>query len=276
MFKPTSFLGMLYKAYLLFPSHPAKIRIQNIAGKLFFPSGIKLKNTEGVEFKLDANDWITRVLLEEGEYEPLSLQVAKRLVKKSGVFIDIGANFGLYSCLLGMENKKLEVYAVEPNYKIMPCLMENIERNKLRQQVQVINTAVGGSMQFVFLNQPEKNNIGTTSVSLVDNNGYSVLSSTLGYIMEAYNLNEACLIKIDIEGNEFSVFEQFPFDKYYIKNILLEFNALSKIDFKFLKFFFENKGFRLQTVDGKELIGIETPIPENNIWFVNRKMTVNE
>lgn len=271
MFKPVSLLGKLFKFYLLFPAHPGKIRIENLLGRALFPSGIIIKNEEGVVFKLDANDWITRTMIEEGGYEPASIAAAKKITNGGGVFVDIGANFGLYSCLLGFKNDLLKIYSVEPNYRILPRLAANIQLNNLKPQVEIINTAVSNQVQFVFLQLPEKNNLGTTVASLTNTDGLSILSCPLGYILETNKITTVDLLKIDIEGNEFTVLENFPFDRYSIKNIILEFNFLSKISFTALRSFFEDKGFLLFTITGQKIESEKMEIPENNIWIINQK-----
>ena len=270
MFKPVSFLGKLFKSYLLLPAHPAKIRFENIAGNFFFPSGIRIQDDNGKFLKLDANDWITRTMIEQGCYEPASIDLAKRITKAGGVFLDIGANFGLYTCLLGYKNADLKIYAVEPNFRVLHRLTNNIQLNNLTEQVQIINAAVSDQFQFVYLELPQKNNMGTTVTSLTNNGNLSVLSCPLSMILESNPITEVELLKIDIEGNEFSVLEHFPFNKYLIKNIILEFNFLSKISLTTLKSFFEERGFDVFTITGESIKDEKSNIPENNLWIVNQ------
>lgn len=270
MFIPVTFLGKLFKIYLLFPSHLAKIRIENIIGRFFFPSGITINNKEGITFKLDANDWITRIMIEQGCYEPGSIELGRKITKDAGVFIDVGANFGLYSCMMGFKNNGLKIYSIEPNYLVLPRLISNIKLNQLKNKVQIINAAISDKFQFVYMEQPQKNNLGTTVTSLINSGGVAVLSCPLEYIFKNNQISQIDLLKIDIEGNEFAAVENFPFDKYLIKNILLEFNFLSTIGFIQMKQFFENKGFALFTITGEKLTHGVMDIPENNIWFSNK------
>ena len=130
MFTPVSIKGKLFRFYLLFPAHPSKIRIQNFLGRILFPGGIKISNEEGVLFVLDANDWITRILLLQGNYETLSLVQAKKILQNGGTFVDVGANFGLYTCTLAQQNKATRAYAIEPNYQVLSRLINNIRQNK--------------------------------------------------------------------------------------------------------------------------------------------------
>lgn len=270
MFRPISFAGKFFKFYLLFPSHPAKIRIENMLGRILFSKGIAIKDEEGVIFKLDANDWITRTMIEQGCYEPASIDLGKKIVEAGGVFVDIGANFGLYSCILGVKNNSLKIYSIEPNYKVLPRLAANITGNHLKEQAHIINAAVSEKSQLVFLELPEKNNLGTTVTSAINKSSLSILSCTLEYILEANHLSQIDILKIDIEGNEFTVLKDFPFDKYVIKNIILEFNHLSGVSFLQLQQFFESKGFIFFTITGEKIETETKDIPENNIWIINK------
>lgn len=272
MYQPSSLAGKLFRRYLLFPKHPAKIRLQNWIGRNLFPTGIRIHHTQGISFVLPANDWITRTMIEEGFYEKQSLDLAGKLLEPGGVIIDIGANFGLYTCSLCSQNKKIKAVSIEPNYKIIPWLLNNLKINRIENRVQVINTAVAADFCMVALSQAMEDNIGTTSTVEKENAGYAVLGCSLEYIMLSNKLTGAELVKIDIEGAEFSVFESFPFHKYKIKNIILEFNFLSKVSFESLSSFFRGHGFELFTIDGKKLERGDEDIPEHNIWMVNRAM----
>ena len=267
MFKTTSGRIKLFQTYLRSKNHPAKIRIQNLIGKYFFGNGIKLNDEEKTIFSLMPNDWITRTILINGEYEAASIQLAKKLLMNGGIFFDIGANFGLYSCILA-KNKKVDVYAIEPNYMVVPALLKNIGLNEL-DNIKVLNVALSDHFQFVNFSLPNKNNLGTASFEVINDNPFLVMSCSLQFIFESQCIKQVELMKIDIEGNEFTILKKFPYEKYFIKNILLEFNRLSATSFQELSEFFKQKGFLLKNIRGKELLCPEDGIPENNLWLVN-------
>ena len=271
MYIPLSFAGKFFKWYLLCPQHPAKIRIENLLGKLFFRNGITIKKNEGPAFKLDANDWITRIMIECGNYEEGSVELSKKLLKDGGIFIDVGANFGLFCCQVKYGNEKVKAFAIEPNYKILGRLMDNLSLNKLTDNVTVINAAINDVFSQVFLQLPVQNNLGTTFVSSTNTGGIAVLSCPLDFLLQSNNISQVVLLKIDIEGNEFSVLKNFPFDTIIIKNIILEFNFLSAISFAQLQLFFDQKGFDFFSITGDKLVDKKNEIPENNIWIVNRQ-----
>lgn len=88
----------------------------------------------------------------------------------------MGANFGLFTCIVANKNEKVKVIATEPNYKLINRLLNNIFINGLEKRVQVINAAVSKNFQLVSLEQPVSNNVGTTVISLGNENILSILS----------------------------------------------------------------------------------------------------
>ncbi|MEJ7587804.1 MAG: FkbM family methyltransferase [Ferruginibacter sp.] len=273
MFSPVSFGGKLFKRYLLAFDHPGKVRIQNLIGRFFFSHGIYLDNLEGTMFRLDPNDWITRILLKEGVYEEGSISLAKKILNEGGIFIDIGANFGLFTCLAANDNKNIKVVAIDPNYKIIGWLLNNIALNNLQERVAVYNMAVSQKFQVLSLQQPAADNMGTTITGATSPGALSVLSCPLDFLYKGHGDLPIDLLKIDVEGNEFDILENFPFDKCIIRNIILEFNHLCKVGFAELLDFFEKNGFKSFTVNGDILNTEKQGIPENNIWFVNQLTT---
>jgi len=271
MFQPVFNTGKLFRQYLLAGSHASKVRIQNLLGKYFFTNGIMVKDEYGTILKLIPNDWISRIMLMDDSYENLSVKLAKELLKNGGLFIDIGANFGLYTCTVS-ENKAVHVYAIEPNYMIIPRLLENIELNK-RNNVTVMNVALSNGFQFVSFDLPKAHNLGSATFTVKSKAPFCTLSCSLNYIFQSQHIQTVELIKIDIEGNEFGILEDFRFDDYKIKNLIMEFNQLSKVSFTQVHSFFLNKGFKSFTIEGKELLNDKSGIPENNIWFVNQNVT---
>lgn len=275
MFKTVSIKAKLFKAYLKGIKHPSKVRIQNLVGKVLFPKGLVLHNEQGVSFRLDANDWITRTLIQEGDYEAKSTKLSRKILEKGGWFVDIGANFGLFTCISAHKNNKVRVLAIEPNYKVIPRLLNNIRINMLEGNVKIINAAVSKASHILTLEQAASNNLGTTTTR-VDINGFlSVLSCSLEFILEEFKVTDIELLKLDVEGNEFDILEEFPFNKFQVKNIILEFNNLSKISFPNLISFFEKRGFKSYSVSGEQLLNDENGIEEDNILFINQNNLID-
>src|SRR6185437_11978078 len=204
MFIPITLKGKLFKLYLRSFHHPAKIRMQNIFGNWFFKNGLGFKNDD-TKFLINANDWITRIFLLEGNYENGSVSLAKKIMQSGGTFVDLGANFGLFTCQVAKANNNTHVIAIEPNYKIVESLLNNIQLNELKAQVKIVNAAVSNKVQFVGMQQGASDNLGTTKTLEGAIGSFSVLSCPLEYILDENKLAGIELLKIDIEGNEFDV-----------------------------------------------------------------------
>lgn len=126
------------------------------------------------------------------------------------VFYDIGANIGVFTLFFGKHGK--EVIAFEPfpnNYEV---LQENIKRNGL-DNVRTCCTAVSDKNGRAPLYFPEyaDNDTSTTALASLgkvdtpnDVRGTDVAVATLDKAIDEYSLPLPDVIKIDIEGAEYS------------------------------------------------------------------------
>lgn len=67
--------------------------------------------------------------LQNNEYEPQETELVKKIVKPDMVCLDIGANIGYYSILMGKLGA--EVYAYEPEPTNFELLQKNVKENNL-------------------------------------------------------------------------------------------------------------------------------------------------
>lgn len=126
-------------------------------------------------------------------------------ISEDDVFLDIGANFGRYCCVVSSVYKDADVIAVEPNPATAETLRKNIESNGLR-----------GDVFEYALSDYE----GEMTLSMTDTTGLSRLDtfkrtesedSTLVRVnrgdafIQHKNLPSPTIIKIDVEGAEFDV-----------------------------------------------------------------------
>jgi len=270
MFTPTTNTGKLFQRYLKSVDHPSKIRMLNFIGKVIFRKGILLKNRDGTCFCLDPNDWITRTILLAGNYEPHSVKLAKSILKNGGLFVDVGANFGLFTCQVGKLNCNVSAIAIEPNYKILGTLINNVKLNNLQQQVKIFNMALSDEIGFLNLEQPVSNNIGRTVTNNSSKGSLFLFCSSLNFFYKQNIHEQIALMKIDIEGNEFNILKNFSFELYPVNNFILEYNEIGETGFIALRDFFSNKGYNCFSINGKPLNEFSEAIPENNIWFTKK------
>jgi FkbM family methyltransferase len=263
--------GKLFKWYLLLPNHPSKIRVENWLGSLFFKKGILLEGY-GAKLQLDANDWITRNLIEEGHFENLSLQRARHILQNGGNFLDIGANFGLYTNVLG-NLPGVKCLCVDASPAMINMLKINLSLNPA-VKASIVGTALGPTYGKVKFFCPNKGNAGTSKTvhpgEEVEGEYEVIDCMPLNDLLAQQDFRPIQLLKIDIEGFEMEVLRSFDFNgKYRPANIIMEYiPTLHSDGFRFgeIKHFFESRGYELLNVSGEKLKS-EAQIEEDNIWL---------
>ena len=147
------------------------------------------------------------------------LQLAS-FIKTGSLVLDIGANVGVYTKIFSNAvGPKGKVIAIEPepiNIKILTSIFQNSESNVL-----IVKAAASDKNEKLFLTQNNFNPAG----SYISNNGLPIQGVTVDEL--ALNIKiPVSLIKIDVEGLEFSVLKG-------MENILKN-NKKIKILFEFM------------------------------------------
>lgn len=127
---------------------------------------------------------------------------------RNGVFLDIGANLGIYSLLAGNHLKEGKVVSFEPNQRVFTDLVENIELNALKNVVP-FNCGVGPLTRVEYLSV-DANHSGASHVASAQNpntEGDPVVILSAGDIAHflKLDLSRPILCKIDTEGFEFQI-----------------------------------------------------------------------
>jgi FkbM family methyltransferase len=159
----------------------------------------------GARFHASPNDVIGRELILK-RFEWLQIPAILRACRelKPAAFIDVGANFGLYTCIIGRQKLADRLIAIDPNRGVLEPLRAHIALNGVTG-VEIHETAVGSAR-------------GTATL-LPGAPGYSALSAIVaahpeGYQIDVVPLDEILtftgkplVIKIDVEGYELEVLE---------------------------------------------------------------------
>ena len=205
------------------PNHPFKIRILYKICDFFFKSEIELKNTNGSLFRFSINEYLGHEILFSGDYEPRSLNICQEIMKEGGIFIDIGANLGLYTITIS-SIKNTQIYAIEPTAINFSKLINNVNLNNI-ENIELINIGLTDVSSFGYLVNPIPKNAGTFQViKEKEANSYLVKLVTLSEIIKHYEVDSIKLIKIDVEGYELKVFKGFFNENVpFPENIIMEF-----------------------------------------------------
>jgi FkbM family methyltransferase len=118
------------------------------------------------------------------------------------LLIDVGANVGLYSCVLAKTALVPRVIAFEPDRENFKRLRENVERNCLTPVVEARASAVGARCGTAYLTPGPQENIGLSRIDPATGT-YGVALVALD---DEIDLRDNIIaIKIDVEGFEMEV-----------------------------------------------------------------------
>ena len=161
-------------------------------------------------------------------HEELETEFIQSCIKPDWTCLDIGANIGYFSILLGMVCTSGKVIAVEPLEGNAQLTKFNIDLNSL-PNCEVEFSALGKSIG------KHSFNVSTDSAfSGFKDTGRKSLEKEIDVnvitplaLVEKYNLKKIDFIKIDVEGAEYLIFEAFEhvFDITKTKIIMSECNA---------------------------------------------------
>ena len=239
----------------------------------FFPNGLTVSNrTSNATFRIDPSDYIGHAIIGNGGYETLSLRLARQLMEKGGLFLDVGANFGLFTFHVG-NLRNVQVIAVEPGAKNFCRLQKNRLLNPAAR-VALVNAGLSDREEIVRFENPLAGNSGTFRVavdsSVAESLKYLICLTTLEKLLAEMKAGSVELMKIDVEGFEMEVFKGFDWEGgCQPANVIMEFTDYvyrsdSTTDECFD--FFLEKGYSPYTVLGEPYAKGDA-LPESNIWW---------
>ena len=192
--------------------------------------------------------------------EPETLEWIDTFEKKNNlIFWDIGANIGLYSIYNSLKNPNSITIAFEPSTSNLRVLTRNISINNLEKKIKVVTIPLTNK-ENIFQEMNESNfieggalnsfgeNFDFDGKEFVSKMKYSLLGTSMNYLVESSILDIPDYIKIDVDGIEHLIIEggdKFLYNKK-IKSISIELNEnfteqfekvlsyMEKYNFKFL------------------------------------------
>jgi len=147
------------------------------------------------------------------DYE--EMKFISKLNSNNIIFLDIGANVGIYSMLASVLNFK-KIFAFEPNTFVFGNLCKNIKLNYLR--VTLENKAVGSKLTKVNISKNLNDQNFVTNTKKLDIEIQEVECITI----DSLNFfDENLFIKIDVEGYEYEVLKGLTNTFFKNKNIII-------------------------------------------------------
>lgn len=197
---------------LLFKIQYIKNHFFGIHKRIFFPLDLFKGVTRIIIYKklklfLQIDDWIQEIIYFLGDYEKAELETLKLFLQKDSVFIDIGANFGLYtlnaSKLIGQNG---HIISFEPFYQNFNSLKKNILLNNLKN-IKIEKLAIGeiNGVLKMYYDDKEKNLGMASMIQMKSGRKEDVNVVSLDSYLESKTfIKKIDLIKIDVEGFEYS------------------------------------------------------------------------
>lgn len=183
----------------LIPSLRRRLRV--LLGKRYFWSKI-----QDCYFYLDIQDKLHRNFHFSKKYESNNFKFIKdnSFLQDEFIFIDIGANIGIYSIFVSKYFKNcINIYAFEPIPRTFNFLKKNIAKNNIKN-IKLHNIALSDQNKNVTMSTLSKNGTDQSAIySIKNKNGIQVKSNKLDNII---NLTKKRLfVKCDTEGHDLNV-----------------------------------------------------------------------
>lgn len=166
--------------------------------------------------------WRWKLEMLAGRYEPETTKLFKKMVKRGGIIVDIGAHIGYFTRLAAKHvGKKGYVYAFEPDSENRSLLEKNSARYG---NVFVYGAAITdreGRVPFYHVT----GSTGCHSTVAQENaERVEVPSITLDGFMQETGIGRADIIKIDIEGGEMSALKGMAQTLANKPKLIIEYN----------------------------------------------------
>jgi FkbM family methyltransferase len=165
----------------------------------------------GLVFLLDPEDRvITPRFVLDGEYEQHTTAFLLKSVTPENVCIDVGANFGYFTCLMARLAWQGKTIAFEADPQVFGQLRENVFVNWCEPIVETVNAAVGDVEGTVTLHRRVGRSANTSMIAPAfdeaDPTGVAVAEEFLAECMTLDSLVDRLervdFVKIDVEGAE--------------------------------------------------------------------------
>lgn len=153
-------------------------------------------------------DGISSQLFVHGIREPEHTELVRELVRPGMRCLDVGANLGYYSLLMGeIVGEKGHVYAFEPDSRNIPVLRANIGLRGISDQVSVFQMAISDKSGTAILSDSGPSNLssiahGDSSASQTDSGRGSSVPAVSLHDLRTLGIEFVDFIRMDVEGAE--------------------------------------------------------------------------
>jgi len=236
-------------------------QLRSVFRKMTFPKTVSCK-VRGVVIKVGVHSEIEQFRVDTySTKEPETLDWLDENLRSDDVFIDVGANIGLYSLYAAKINPKCRVYAFEPAFQNFSDLCNNIVLNAVQNIIPCnfpladreafdlfyVSDIEPGSALHSF-GEPSHYKAESRAISLQQ----GAFSMTLDALVERYGMPQPALIKIDVDGIEDKIIKgaQNVLQSKQMRTTLLEWSFRSDEDIARLEQTMKRLGYSLSKRSG--------------------------
>lgn len=163
----------------------------------------------GIKIRLHTTDIIGQAIIENGAFEPSEIAFVTNYLRPGMVFIDIGANIGLYTLFASKcVGANGTIYSFEPNERMFTELTYNVSLNSFSDICTLNNYAISDFSGVSKLSKYEEGaevfgSLGNQHWAEAKIIGYDDVETVrLDDYLNALGIIHVDLIKMDIEGAE--------------------------------------------------------------------------
>lgn len=192
-------------------------KVKKMVYRDYFSRKIKIRKRLGLSLLLRYGNYIDRKLILHEYYEKRQIETIVTLINNNNVqkFMDIGANFGLYSLTVARKCPKVsKIISFEPDRDNYNNLCGNIFVNEFSHKIQTYSLGLSNRSAMVkFLKNSGKSSgtsrISETAPDSTKTERYSEVEIEVATLdsLAAGCSGEIVAMKIDVEGHELMVLE---------------------------------------------------------------------
>jgi len=200
------------RAWMNWRQQPVDVALDRL-GEMFRSNVVfEAKEFDGI-FSINPRSHLLRRLLLQGYYEPRIARLFFRFLNPEGDILDIGANVGFFTIGGAKKLSTARLLAAEPTSEAFDRLTENVARNQVGDRVILFKGLVGswkGQSQVNYVAGLEEyssiNTLEHFATKDLEARTETVPIERVDDLVLAHGLRPT-LMKVDVEGAEFSVFE---------------------------------------------------------------------
>jgi FkbM family methyltransferase len=202
------------------------------------------------------------------------LEIILRQIQQPMIFLDVGANQGIFSLVAAKNYFITEIHAFEPNPQLCKILNLNLLRNKI-SRFEIHPYAIGKNSGYGYLTTPTGHS-GAAQVTKKSNNSIKIYCINRVYLNHKFRgLDLPIFLKIDVEGMEFEVLKEILSSvlRKKVRFIFVELNGTSYKKNRTIKLLL-NSGFK-ETFRSRKHID-DALFENSNLGLLSQPCSVEE